>query len=400
MIRRLRGALIALIALVVVAAIAVWSERGPSRLPDRAVPDTIFRFEKDDLVGFVIERPTDRIAIRQVDGVWRVDGQPWRPNRSMIRRVAHQLHDLDARADVVDVPADPAALAQYGLGDGAIRVELSLADGRTLAFEVGDPNPTSVSWYLRLVPSGRVYVVKKAAMDLFRLDSAAFREDRIALFDADDATAIDATIDGAHLLVEQTGARTYRMRAPVDQPASRDRVRAMLGRVASLRALDYPADHPRPEQLAAWSLAPPLHRIAIHLGSGDALELSLGATADAGGVGARYVYLAQDDAVYLVKDGLLEAFQLGPDELRDRELVGRHAWDVVSFDVDHLGRSVTIRRTSDGVRWPDDAPVAGSTPERLAGRAAELRAIAFHDQEPPDTGLASPWATVRLAFAD
>ena len=152
MIRRFRGTLLALGALLVVLGVAAALELRPDRPPDEALPDEIFRFEKGDLVGFEVVRPDATIAVRKVDGVWKVDGQPWRPNKAMIRRVGHQLHDLDARADVVEA-SETADLARYGLGPDAIRVTLTLADGRALAFAVGDPNPTSVSYYMRPLPA-------------------------------------------------------------------------------------------------------------------------------------------------------------------------------------------------------------------------------------------------------
>lgn len=396
MIHRFRGTLLALAALIALLGVAALIELRPASVPDRAVPDPIFRFEKEDLVGFVIERPGERLAIRNEGGTWTVEGRPWRPNRSMIRRVAHQLHDLDARADVVADTSDPR---RYGFGEDATRVEVSLADRRKLGFEVGDPNPTSVSWYMRVTsdgdPNGRIYVVKKSAMDLWRLDAEAFREDRIATFDADEAVRIVATVDGRTVDVERTGEGRYRQRAPVDQPASRDAVRTMLGRISGMRAMGYVADHPT--DLARWQLDPPLHRIVVTLDSGETISLRLGAGVPGADPPQRWALLEEDDAVYAIKDGLLDSFRLSDDALRDRELVGRHEWDLETLGVQRGGESVALRRTSDGWRWPDDQAVPGSTPKRVAGRAAELRAVTFPAGPP---ALDPVWATVELGFPD
>lgn len=400
---RFRGTFAALVALLAVLGVAGWLELRPDPIPADKVPDTLFRFEKDEMVGFSVHRPDMDLTVHQADGAWIVDGEPWRPSRSMIRRVAHQLHDLDARADVVtDDAADDAE--RYGVGDRATRVEVSLTDGRTLKFVVGDPNPTSVSHYVRVLTGdgpeqGPIYVVKKSAMDFWRLPMDAFREDRIAVFDADDVASLHAVIDGAPLDIERIGPRKYRMHAPVDQPASRDAVRAMLGRVSALRAQAFVAD--APADRSPWGLAPPQHTISVTLGTGEVLAVDLGAVAPGSDPPARYVYLQGDDAVYLVRDGMLDSFRKTADELRDRELVGRHEWDLASMTVTRGGPPLTLRRTSDTWRWPDDdAAVAGSTPKRVASRAAELEAITFREPPPADDGLAAPWATVALAFTD
>jgi hypothetical protein len=394
-VKRFRATFVAAIvlALLLVAALALQrrSEPGPG-----TVPDTLFRFEKDDLVAFRIERPdgTD-LAFRQVDGVWRTEGQPWRPSRSMVRRVAHQLHDLDARANVA---AAPESADRYGLGPDAIRVTVELADGTTHTFAVGDPNPTSVSWYMRPLPGDRIYVVKKSAMDFYRLDEDAWREDRITSFDSNDATRLEAVVDGRRLVVEKTGEQTWRMLEPVAQDASRDEVRRMLGRVAALRSFAAVAD--QPADRSPWGLAPPRHTILVTLGSGATIDLHVGDEVPGSDPPQRYAWLAEDDAVYAVRDGLLDEFRQPPEAYRNRVLLGQHEWLVTAYEVDRGGERLAVTRTADGWRWPDGAAISGQTPKRVATRAAELKAEAFVHDVPADAGLAPPAATVHLAFQD
>ncbi|MEQ1570682.1 MAG: DUF4340 domain-containing protein [Myxococcota bacterium] len=393
MIARFRGTWIALAALVVVLGVW-WLGSRPATAPPRVAPSEVFRFEKEDLVGFAVVHPDGQaLTVRQVDGQWAVDGQPWRPSRSMIRRVAHQLHDLDARADVVR-ETEPGDLARYGLGPESIAVTLTLSDGRALAFRVGDPNPTGVSWYLGV--DDRVFVVKKSAMDFWRLDAEAYREDRITSFDADEATRIDAVVDGRAVAVERTGHRTYQMHAPVEQPASRDEVRMMLGRVSALRATTFVAD--APADLARWSLDPPLHTIRIELETGEAVALGLGAEVVGADPPQRYLWHEQDRAVYAVKDGLLDSFRKPVDAYRDRDPIRHQEWDAASMVATQRGVEVALTRSSDGWRWPGGGAVSGSTPKRVAERASGLRVISFEPAEPFE--LDPPWATVSLTYAD
>ena len=153
--RRFRGSVIA----VLVFGGLLWAVGGGSDAPsdlEGDAPPRIFRFEKEDFVGVRIERPDRAIVLRRdADGGWSFADEDWRPSRSMVRRVAHQLHDLAARAEVVKNPESPE---KYGLGEDAIRVAVDLRDGSTIAFEVGDPNPTSVSWYMRPLPLSLIHI--------------------------------------------------------------------------------------------------------------------------------------------------------------------------------------------------------------------------------------------------
>ena len=94
--KRFTGTAIALVCFVLVLAV-YWIGSGPGVAPEEQQPE-LFQFEPDDLVGIKIEHPKQPIVLTQVDSVWRLEGKTWRPSRSMVRRVGHQLHDLTARA--------------------------------------------------------------------------------------------------------------------------------------------------------------------------------------------------------------------------------------------------------------------------------------------------------------
>lgn len=392
--RRLRGAGLALVALLVVGGAWWLGDQAPAT-QERAYQPALFKFEKEDVVGITVTRPDRTIGLAQVDGVWRVKGEPWRPSRSMVRRVAYQIHDLTARAVVAEGVTDFDA---FGVGDNAITVELALNDGRTVKFAVGDPNPTSVSWYVRPLPGDAVYTVKKAALDYYALSLEEFRERRFAWLDADQADAIEVTVDGVASRFERVGERKWRMRSPIDQRADTEVIRTMLGRTGALKATQFIEDAPTDK--AKYGLDAPFAVIVIHQGTGETVTLEVGAALQDSDPPERYVFRVEDDAVYAAKDGFLEAFQHSPADVRDKTIVGRHPWDVRSYRVDRGSVSIEITHGKDDWRWPDGSPAPGSTPERVAANATEAEAKAFYDGDVPASGLNPPWATVTLRFDD
>ena len=97
-----RGTLIAAILLLAVGGLVWWLDPAPQ--PVAVQEDApLFRFEKPELTRVVIHRPADQLILAERgDGSWIVEGQEWPASRSMVNRVKHQIHDLSARATVIE----------------------------------------------------------------------------------------------------------------------------------------------------------------------------------------------------------------------------------------------------------------------------------------------------------
>ena len=88
---------------------------------------------------------------------------------SMVRRVSHIT--TSRRAVVAEVQGD---FDEYGLGDGSIAVTLTLEDGEIIAFEAGT-EPDICELVYTPGTGDDVFVVKKSAIDYFRLELSHFR---------------------------------------------------------------------------------------------------------------------------------------------------------------------------------------------------------------------------------
>ncbi len=388
---RFRGTAMALLVLIVVLAVWGWLEREP---PPMVPTRMLARFDEEALQAFTISAPTHTLEVRRTAGVWSVVGRSYRPRRAMIRRVAHQLHDLDARATVVVDPEDPSI---YGLGREAVEVVLELEGMDPVGFRVGDPNPTSVSYYMQRIGDPTVFVVKKSAMDFFRLPLEAFREDRISLFDAAEVVRLQISRGRHTLELQRTGPRIWWMgEGEGRQRASDDEIQGMLGRVSALRALEFVQDSPT--DLDRYGVGEGSLRVVVTLGSGERIALRAGAQAAGAAEPRQYVLHEQDDAIYAVKAGWASALRRTPEELRNRELVEGAAWQLQQLSVTAPAeQTVVVTRRADAWRWSDGAEVAGSTPKRVAQRATGLRAEAFAGARPPG-GFGPSFATLELGF--
>lgn len=408
-----RGTLFALVALLGLLG-AWWFVRPVELTPAernaalKSAEKPIFVFEKANLVKVEVTRPEGTIVLGERADGWWLEGDDLRASRSMVNRVKHQLHDLVARATVVDGPADDAL---YGLGTSTIHVKLTFRDGSTEEFDAGDPNPTGVSFYIRKTGDTAVYTVKKSAVDYYSLSLAEFRERRFATFDSKDVDALAAELpEGRRLAFQRTGERSWDMLEPRQFAANDSEIRGLLGRVSALKAIQFVTDDPDADgkSLAFYGLDAPRARITIRFSGREPLTLLLGApTGEKDGEYAlAYVKLAEEPTIYASRDGLLEDYLADPETFRLKRfarmdpntlasLVTTFAGDARDPD---LTGTVTVRMEADRWLWDTGVPVPGSTPKRLATRVANVQADEFVAEVAPDAeyGFDAPLATIVM----
>jgi hypothetical protein len=400
-----RGSALAL-ALLLVAFVFVWFLK-PGLFDRGSVhEDGLFSFEKHELVRVDVRRPDGTsVVLVEEEGRWIIEGSGHTAGRSMVHRVKHQIHDLTARASVVE---DSDNLVLYGLGPNQVDVTLTLRGGRIIEFAVGDPNPTSVSYYIQPKGSGSVYTVQKAAVDYYSLTLDEFRERRFATFDTKDVTGFVVTVNledaKRTLALERAGVRQWNMSSPIEMAVDDDHARRMLGRISAMKAIRF---EPREGvNLSEYGFDAPRLDVTIGFGSRKDMRMRVGAEAESDGrfESLAYVVLDDEDTLFVARGGMLKEFSVEPATMRNRRIVKMSAKDVVSIDAElapgpdmDLSGEGRVRFVAAQWVWRDGVPVSGSTPKRVARRLAELEVVDFVDAGTSDElGLAEPRARVVL----
>lgn len=383
-------------AVVGLVVLAVWG--GSRLLEDGAHPEAdgayvaseaeaLFRFEKEEVVRVEIRRPQDTLVLSDTSEGWRVEPGDFPASRSMVSRIKHQLHDLDARARVVE---DADAPALYGLGEQAIEVSVSMRNGEVVRFAAGDPNPTSVSFYIRPLPGDVVYTVKKSAVDFYSFDAASFREPRFATLSSRDAVRLEADLpEGKRWVMQKVGEDRWELLEPMALDMETDRARGLLGRLGALKAREFvqEVEENNSEDLALYGLLEPRARFVVSFGAREPMEIHVGRGFDHEDDSTlAYMKIAGESTVYLAKEQLLNDFLGDPLAVRNRTFISMSPDEVRRIEIalaPHDGADfsgeVSIRLDSDVWKWEDGRPVPGSTPRRLAERIAQLRANDFVD---------------------
>lgn len=362
----------------------------------------LFRFEKHDVRRVLIEPPSgESLDLQEQEGTWVIANKNWNANSSMINRIKHQLHDLNARTLVTKDSDNPTL---YGLGKNAIRVTMTFAQGEPISFLVGDPNPSAVSYYIQPLPGTAVYTVKKSALDYFSHDISAFRNPRFAQFDIKDAQEIEIDAQKSQRLFQRDGTGQWvypQQRIDIDD----GEMRSILSKVAALKAIRFLDS---PQGVHDYGLTDPVLSVRVSLQS-DEVEVTLGATFQEGRDRLSYVQRKGDSTIYVVRAALEELVDIEPLSLRNKKVTKVASKEIIAITgVMNKGEnpvSARIEKKADNWSWEDGVLVSGSTPDRLASAIADLRVITFepaqeNQKETAQIIFATPDAEHVLSIGD
>jgi hypothetical protein len=338
----------------------------------------IFSFEKHDVQKAKIERPDGlELTLAEKDGEWIIleTGHP--ASITMVNRIRHQLHDLEARAQV---NASSSDLELYGLGEKAIKVELQLKDGTGLSFLAGDPNPTGVSYYIKPIPGDEIYTVKKSAVDYYSADYDSFRNPRFLHMDTKSVQQLQVKKkDGEEWNFNRIDEHRWEVTNPIEMRASTTSLRTLIGRCIALKASSF--IDPEDVTTLDYGLAEPLLHLQFTLDTGEAIELKIGQ--EAIDEGHSYFQLKENPVIFVAKNGLLEEFEFSKEKFINRRVIDVDSSEVTSVTVvshenDTAGTASMTFRAGEWF-WSTGTPVSGSTPRRLASALDHLEVVEFEE---------------------
>ena len=261
--RFLYAALFAVLAAA--AGLAVFLRReAPIPVIDRKADTSVTFSNRDpaDVRSVTVENSTGVYTVTQQEGVCVLDGRPdFVFSESMLAYFLQNAALVYAEETLLDTAGSGYTFADFGLEDGAIRVEAAYADGTNLAFRIGNLLPQETPlYYLRVEGDSRVFSVSQDVQETYMMSADALHRVTDPAVKSELIEKIDFAGENPFTLALE-GNEWY-LTKPFRYPLSTAKVNALLDKLAGLRFAQYvsPAEN---ADLAACGLSPARRTVTL-----------------------------------------------------------------------------------------------------------------------------------------
>jgi len=278
----MRGKNLAILAAIVIAVLAyimLFERHRPTSDESTAAAEKVLLgFERDDVMGIVIERAEGRVRLEKVGEEWRLrEPFDFPADSSVVSSTLGSLTNLTADRRLTVDEVDPAG---YGLEQPAVKVTLRMADGGERVIAVGDELPLGSKRALRVDGSDGVTIAAGwFASDLEReVDDWRARE--VAEMLENDVASIDIE-SGADTIRAVRLEDHWQLLRPLEDLAGGDHLGSLISDLASMRITEFLDGVVDASELG---LDLPEYEITIIRTDGEEpLRLDLGATREGDG---------------------------------------------------------------------------------------------------------------------
>jgi len=196
---RIRGLLIALVALAGLAALVYWSNKAKKAEEGKPSPDAppkILTVSEDQIRQIELrKRDAEPVVLRKSDaGKWEMTApKPLPVDQDTVSSMTSTLSSLDAGRLAEEEASD---LAEFGLAAPSFELQLTKKDGKIERLYFGDESPAGGGFYARKEGDPRVFTV--ASYNKTSLDKSArdLRDKRLLTFDSDKLTRVELAAKG------------------------------------------------------------------------------------------------------------------------------------------------------------------------------------------------------------
>jgi len=376
----MKGKNLAILAAIVIAVLAyillVERHRPTSDESTAAAEKVLLDFERDDVMGMVIERAEGRVRLKKVGEEWRLrEPFDFPADASVVSSTLGSLTNLTADRRLAADEVDPAG---YGLEEPAVKVTLRMADGSERVIAVGDELPLGSKRALRVDGSDGVTIAAGwFASDLEReVDDWRARE--VAEMLENDVASIDIE-SGADTIRAVRLEDQWQLLRPLEDMAGGDHLGSLISDLASMRITEFLDDVVDASELG---LDLPEYEITIIRTDGEKpLRLGLGATREGDG-GTEVACRRGDGEYFWASERVRTRLSKAPVLWRSKKVMPFETWNAEELRVTTSESSTSLVRLDGFWRFADDAEA------NLTMVQERLRALA--DLEATDYDLMAP----------
>ena len=272
-----------------------------------------------------------------------------RADETAVSRILNQLEKLKYHEIIEEQPKD---LASYGLDAPKLTVQIVLKKNLgERSVMVGGRNPVGNLYYLRVNKDPRVYTVEGSVGDISTITLFELRDKKLTDFTGEKVESLAFRTAKSDLLFRKESG-VWKMKKPVESPASDNEISSLLSSLEFLRATEF-IDKPS-QNLADYGLGQPAAVAELQLEKGLQQKILFG-----GKEGDQiYCRVEGSSSIAKVSDSFTAYIDKKLDDWREKKLLVFNRFDAEEVRVKTADKEYILKKGKEE-KWSQESPQKG-----------------------------------------
>jgi hypothetical protein len=373
---KMNSLLVAAIVLAALSGVLYWSNhRKPKEDAVKVSADTppkILTLAQADITKVDIKKKTgDAVELTKNEaGKWQIlAAKPLRADQNEVSSILSTLSSLTSDRLIEERAGN---LADYGLAQPSVEVDVTEKDNKTQKVLIGDSTPAGNATYVALVGDPRVFSLATYAKTSLDKTAKDLRDKRLLVFDQDKLSRVELTAKKQDIEFGRNKDQ-WQIVKPKPYRADDSKVEELLRKLGDAKMDLNVSDGDQKKSIAAFNSGTPIAIAKVTDASGTE-ELQVRKSKD-----DYYAKSTAVDGVYKVGSDLGTALDKTVDDFRNKKLfdLGFNDPDKIEF---HVGTKAYFL-TKGGSDWfsADGKKVDAISAETYVGKVRDLAASKFLD---------------------
>lgn len=323
---------------------------GEKRKEQEEKAKTLLEIKKEDVAEIRLERNGEAVIIVPAGkDQWQITGPiQSKADEASVGRILNSVEKLQYK-EIVD--EKPSNLGEYELAKPKTTVQIKVKKGTTHTIKVGARNPVVNVHYVQMNNDPRVYAIEGDLADAGNLTLVDLRDKKMTDFNSEKVQTVRLTTPKLDLEFSKDGG-VWKIKTPVESPASDSEVSSLLSSLEFLRAasfVDKPTENPE-----SYGLQKPSATIQLTLDKGLMQKVQFGnKQAD-----QIYCRVEGNPSLALVQDSFSPFFEKDLDGWREKKLVVFNRFDVEEMRIKSAGKEYVFKKGEEE-KWRIEGPEKG-----------------------------------------
>ena len=350
-----RTTIILAIIVLILAGLAYYdTQRSEKKKVQEEKQKTLLELKKEDITEIKIDRPKDSVQlVASGKDRWEITSPiKTRADEASVGRITSAFEKLQYK-DIVDEQGKN--LKEYQLDKPQAAFNITTKQGKKYTIQVGAKNPVMNINYVRVQNDPRVYSVEGEIGNVGTIALLDLRDKKLTDFNSEKAESVRVTTPQANVLFQKESG-SWKMKEPINSPASDSEVSSLLSSLEFLRAtqfMDEP-EYTQTESLNKIGFDKPPGSVEITLEKGLKQKIDFGNK-----VGEQiYVRVEGNPSLAMVSDSFSTFFNKKVDDWREKKLVVFNRFDVENVRIKEKTVQYDFSRAKED-SWTMNSPEKG-----------------------------------------